>query len=322
MQRAELTLGPFDELREALRVHLAQVLGSTERFDASNKSLRELHVAYIAWRSRVPRTIPREVHLSRELEASSVTADYLQELVTVASEIRRGVDLRPRLSRAVENPPADCAPFEGTRKERRRASLRYERGVDRLLASWGLHHLHLSSVIEADGYCERDDVVLLVGFRQGSAYLVDLVRHGGENANWASAGIFKILVRNWPNAGFATQLPEGWKLKRTWSDDDRRRLRRAGAIDGPVEVDGRLWHPVSAMTGAGTPLEAAMFSGRLDAFLRGAGVATEEDLRGYLRRAQESRGLDDVWTPAVNGEEYGFVNGEWFAPLGSLMPDY
>ena len=57
-------------------------------------------------------------------------------------KIEAGDRLAPNLSRAVK-----LAHDPKGRRDK-----------DRLIADWGLHHLHLSGTVEADGFVQRDDV--------------------------------------------------------------------------------------------------------------------------------------------------------------------
>lgn len=199
---------------------------------------RSLHQVYATWKGRVPVARPRRVHVSRELLASPARRAYGDGLAAVLNEVANGDDLRPRASTAIEHA---YTPWIHPLLARRRPS---ERHVDRLLADWGLHHLHLGTepLRKRPEFVRRKPHVLFVAVRPDDAYLVDVVEHESDGANWSALALLEVVVRNWPDAGilaranFAIGLEGG-----NWADEDRQALRRAGVSTGAVEIDGSVW---------------------------------------------------------------------------------
>ena len=65
-----------------------------------------------------------------------------------------------------------------------------------MLNDWGIHHLHLGSNVEGDGFTERTDDVLFLMVREDDAYLLDVRPHGA----WADDDFIEIVHTNWPSA--------------------------------------------------------------------------------------------------------------------------
>lgn len=277
---------------------------------------RALHQVYATWRGRVPAPRPRRVHISRELLANPDRARYGDGLADMLREIANGDDLRPRMSTAIGGAyTPNVPPFLARR--------RHERHMDRLLADWGLHHLHLYSEAHRtrQGFLRRSSHVLFVAFLPDDAYLVDLALHESDGANWAALAILQLIVHNWPDAGvlmpsnYVTGLAHG-----NWSDEDRQELRAAGLAAGAVEIDGRLW--VAGLGGqglTGVPMPVAQHCMGVSWLLSGY-QPTEQELSEQLTAMAAKHGVPDEWHGMVNGEDFGFFSSGVFVRYGSLLP--
>lgn len=284
----------------------------------SELSLRSLHQFYAAWRGRVPAMRPRDVHVSTELLNNPDRAKY-PGLLDVLREVAGGADLRPRMSTLIETAYTPYVP--PLLAKRRRQTRRPE--VDRLLGDWGLHHLHLRSEPhpKRPGFLARSDHVLVVAFMPSDAYLVDLVRHESDGANWAALGILETIVRNWPDARilhpaqYVTGLVGG-----NWEDDARKALRAAGVATGMVEIDGRVWTAGLGGQGlTGIPMPVMRHCMRISWQLSGY-EPTESELRQQLTDMAVRHGVSDTWRAVVDGENYGFYSDGVFVEYGSLLP--
>lgn len=102
-----------------------------------------LLVIHHNWMRRVVPPQPRTVHKSHPFRQNSLTVQRASDLTSMIADIEAGRDLKKYLSRdifraAVKIPGA-----------RRRPDL------DLMLNDWGVHHLHISSTVEADGFVRR-----------------------------------------------------------------------------------------------------------------------------------------------------------------------
>lgn len=276
---------------------------------------RALHQDYATWKSRVPAARPRRVHISPELLANPERLAYGDGLAAVVREVGAGDDLRPRMSTAIEH-AYECfvPPLLARRRPR-------ERRVDRLLADWGLHHLHLGHEPhrKRPEFVRRFPHVLFVAFKTNDAYLVDVAAHESDGANWSALTTLEVIVRNWPDAGimlasnFATGLVGGNR-----SDEDRQKLRRAGLSTGAVEIDGRVWS-AGGQGLTGVPMRVAQHCMGVSWQLSGY-EPTEEQVREHLTSTAEGHRVPDEWRAITHGEEYGFESNGVFVPYGSLLP--
>lgn len=194
------------------------------------------------------------------------------------------------------------------------------RSLDRLLADWGIHHLHLGTEPHPTrpGFLARTGLVLLVALLEADAYLIDLRPHERDGGNWAELEILRIVVRNWPDAGILRRSNWAVSLTQRWSDEERRELRLAGIAGGGVEIDGQVWW-AGGQTLGGTPLSVARHCMATSWFLSGY-EPTEDALRGELRAMAEKYRVPDEWHGYVDGDNYGFISGGVFVRYGSLVP--
>ncbi len=272
---------------------------------------RSLHHVYATWRGRVPTARPRRVHISPELLANPDQSMYREGLADVLREVAHGDDLRPRMSTAVVDAYAPPQMLVCRRRS--------ERHVDRLLADWGLHHLHLFSESHdaCPGFVRRSDHVLLAAFLRDDAYLIDLARHESRGANWSALTILEVIVRSWPDAGivlgadFVTGLKGG-----NWTDEDRRRLRKVGVSTGSVEINGRVW---TAGLGPPSSIGVAQHCMRVSWLLSGY-EPPEDRVRSDLAAMATTYGVSDKWRAITLGEDFGFSSGRAFVRYGCLLP--
>lgn len=304
----------LEDLKRAMRRHMLAALPVDPTCTLRDLELRTLHSIYATWRGRVPATVSRTAHLSAELLANPERAHYADGLAAVLREIAQGEDLRPRMSTAIDHayalePPPMLA--------RRRSGRQY----DRLLADWGIHHLHLSSTPHPlrTEFTGRTEHVLFVSFVGGDAFLIDLRSHESDGANWSELAILQTIVRNWPDVGILQSSDTALGLVGgNWSDEDRRELRQAGVSGGLVEIDGRVWW-AGGQSVAGSPLRVERHCMATSWALSGH-EPTEDEVRAQLRAMAKKHDVPDEWRAHLGGDDYGFVSGGLFVRFGALLP--
>jgi hypothetical protein len=67
--------------------------------------------------------------------------------------------------------------------------------LDLLLNDWGIHHLHISTAVAADGFVNRNDPLLFAMFEPEMAYLLDI----GTHSSFVDQRLAEIAVENWPD---------------------------------------------------------------------------------------------------------------------------
>lgn len=302
-------------LKAAMWRHMMRALPVDPSATMRELDFRSLHQVYGTWRGRVPGAQLRNVYVSRELLANPDRAGYGDGLAAVMREIACGDDLRPRMSTAIEHAHTPLV-----------APLLAHRGwggrhLDRLLADWGIHHLHLYSEPHRrrPEFTRRSSHVLLVAFHPHDAYLIDVRAHESDGTNWSELAILKTVVRNWPHAGILHAASYAIGLKGgNWPDEDRRTLRNAGVATGAVEIDGAVWS-AGGQGLTGVPLAVAQHCMGVSWYLMGY-EPTEDKLRAQLSEIAAKRAVPDAWRGHVEGEDFGFVSASLFVRCGCLLP--
>jgi len=168
LQETTLSEDLVDSLREEIRKYIMKEIPADQSGEIAGVSFQELLIVYGNWRARhVPRH-PRAVHISTELQMNQKYITYKSELDAIIRAIESGSSLTPHLSRRITTayePASSRAP-----------NLQGRRDLDLLVADWGIHHLHLSTVLESDGFVKRTGELLFAAFAKDDAYLIIFIR--------------------------------------------------------------------------------------------------------------------------------------------------
>ncbi len=237
------------QLEEMIRIAVRGQMGRDDSGELDAMPLGDLLIQYLNWTGRRVDQRPRRAHLSTPLTDSQSYQDHRTLVDAVVAEIEAGDDLTPRLSRGIGRayvPVAQRRPKHNQRPD-----------LDLLVAAWGIHHLHISANMDADGFVERGDPLLFVKLTVDDAYLIQLLDHG----SWTDRTLFEICVREWPQAQLFAASRGGVTLVQNVSDEELTGERNAG-ISTLMQVDGVLYYP-RGQSVAGTPLDAAEKSNTL-----------------------------------------------------------
>ena len=202
---------------------------------------QELLSVYGNWANRFPPVRPRTVHYSRELFALvSGAGTSARAAAVVLAEIEAGIDLECRLSKDVD---VAWVPPEEPRRKRLRQ-------LDRLLAAWGIHHLHLGSPDPRTGRARSKDLLYVV-FVDDQAYALAALPHG----EWQRDRLLHIAADSWPDGG--PLLTSNWivGLEREFSETERADLFNAN-VAVPFARHGRVYSARDNVSLAGTSLGA------------------------------------------------------------------
>jgi hypothetical protein len=182
-----------------------------------------------------------------------------------------------------------------------------EKDLDRMLADWGIHHLHLSNELETDGFVTGGNELLFALFGRDDAYLVGIYTH----EDWSHEELVPIIVRNWPGVGPFQKLNYVQGVAHTPTEQERRRNRRHGVSSGPVEVDGD-WYGTLGQTAAGMPSRHAQPVMALGEELR----RLRDDPEGQLAQfadsldAKAGHPVTGDWSPYVEDDIVGLLRGD------------
>jgi hypothetical protein len=215
--------------------HDAKDRGSLDRLPTGNLLIR-----YFNWLRRLVPQCPRQLLVSTELAASPKRLDHVQGFDLLSRTIAAGGDLTPYLSRGV---------LIGWKLNPGKP-LKAQRDLDLLVSDWGVHHLHLGTTLESDGFIARADDLLFAVFTPNSAYALDILPHG----SWHKRHLLEVIARNWPGSGLLHEL-KGVAMERPLGEAQSKQLRQGG-VSSPVEIDGRTYFPKGFLSMAGTSLWA------------------------------------------------------------------
>jgi hypothetical protein len=287
----------IDALEEAIRTHCADAMREHHKDDLAALDTQSLVQDYAAWRARFPSIRPRTIHESDVFAVSPLRDRHADGIAAIRRDIEAGADLTRYLS----------------------ALVRFPNKRDLLLAHSGIHHLHMSDVME-QWRVKRTDHVLFVAFRPDAAYLIDIQGHEDNGANWSELAILETIVRNWPEAGILHGSQYATGLTQQYNDDARRELHRAG-VSLFAEIGGRVWSSLGA-TINGAPLMAAQLAMKVWWDLHYRREAGEDELLATLGEVfPEDQIAADEWVAAVREDHYGFhaESAGVFVRLGALV---
>jgi|HubBroStandDraft_4_1064222.scaffolds.fasta_scaffold00009_90 hypothetical protein len=204
------------------------------------KSAAELLVIYLNWLNRLIPALPRTAHQSKAIASNPIVTKRAGELSALIAKIEAGGDLRPHLSKDVR-----CG-FQTARKGKR------QRDLDLMLNDWQVHHLHLSGLIETDGFVTRDEPLLFAVFTGRDAYLIDVYDH----RSWTKESVVHTLIDEWPTAPFVREI-KGIRLTHGVTEQERGQRRKSGISSLMLEYKGKVWAVgYGGVTSAVTPVFA------------------------------------------------------------------
>jgi hypothetical protein len=274
------------DLREDIRNEVLNYLPNDKDDPAisqelSGKSARELLGIYMNWINRMIHPHPRTVHLSKDLCANPIWNEYRADAEALLNKITAGEEIKPHLSKGIDCVYAksdplnnvDSVAISGHTLAGNFARLNKDRAdLDLMLNQWGIHHLHISSVLDSEGFVRRDrqegkdEPLLFVFFKSEDAYILDLGVHG----DWANEHLLEVAHRNWPEVKLVWFLP-GYRLVVEGNAgyeevriprEGRLMLRNRGVNTGVQTADG-LFLPQTAISRAGTSSEVERKADRI-----------------------------------------------------------
>lgn len=259
-----------------------------ERSGLVAMNVNALLTTYFNWRSRFVPARPRKVHLSTALSANPLASDplYKPALDQIITSIETGADLTPYLSKRIKH------GYQNTGQADRQ-------DLDLLLNDWGIHHLHLSTELETGGFVKRTGPLMFAIFRPDDAYVIDVVNHRA----WTRHDVMRVIVREWPNAGFVYHLP-GWRLPSPLSDEDHQALRQGHVMAG-IEIDGMLYFPTSMLTTAGVAVQSVQHADDVCQWIRWFEKQVKDD-SAFIARSLAEAGFEPPPNPDLHWEFVGY----------------
>ncbi len=205
--------------------------------------------------------LPRRVLKAKDL---ACPPEHARSLAKIEHVIQEGDDLTPYFSRKIK-------------------SLEYNDG---LLNHWGIHHLHLGTELESDGFMQRTERLLFCRFHAGHAYLIDVLPHEGS---WTLQRLIRTLHDNWPDSIKHLRLHG---IAADHLEDEQVKNLRGRNINHVVGVaDGAVYAPLGGgTTGSGRNLLDVM---QADQWIDWASQREEEIVRDFddIRARAQTRGI-------------------------------
>ena len=206
----------------------------------------QLLVLYHNWMNRAVRPLPRQVRRSKAFLQNPIVSQRAADLARVAADIECGNNLRKYLSRDIKVAftPALAGPRSRVRKD-----------LDLMLNDWGVHHLHISTTLDADGYVVRKrsvlpEPLLFEVFKPHTAYLIDIMQHG----DWYLDHVLEILASEWPDEGIIHRLNRQ-NPEPNLTAEGRKAVRNQHA-NSQFSHEGRVYMPAGILSSAGTTFAA------------------------------------------------------------------
>ena len=211
----------------------------------------ELLIAYFNTALRRIQPRPRVVERASELVCPP---GFEQGLRVIQEKAERGEDLRPHQGKEIDDP--------------------FYR--DGLLNDWGIHHLHLGTTIEADGFVTRTGPVLFARVLLDQLFMIQIWTHGrGAGQVWSRQEMIEIIHQNWPDSIARFRL-NAVGLEQGHSDSELKQLRNAGIFTMIETKDHTVYMPPGGgIATDGTSIQVGLTCDRLKRHLR--------DLETYFR---------------------------------------
>ena len=290
-----------DRVEDAVRAYVVAKMPADASGELAGKPFRELLHIYGNWRGRHPSARPRTVHQSMEMLASAEAQTFSAEIAELVRKIEAGEDLTPHLSERVGT------AFLSLQERAALPQHEREKDLDRMLADWGIHHLHLSNQLKPNGFVQRGRELLFALFSPDDADLVGIYTH----AHWSREELAPIIVRNWPGVGPFYKLNYAQGPTRVPTEDERKLARRLGVSSGFVEVDGE-WYGVLGQSLEGMPSPHAQPVMALGEELRRLREDPEGQLTAFAAALDAKAGhpVAGDWLPYVEADIVGLLRGD------------
>jgi hypothetical protein len=210
--------------------HLRRVLVRAGYTPATDQE--EVSMQYFNLLRRLIPVVPRKVLVAKEF---TCPPELQPGLDLVKKKIEQGIDLRSHLSRRI-------------------VDLDYD---DDLLNDWDIHHLHLGTTLDTDGFVKRTGPVLFVRFDDLNAFFINVLGHG----SWTNQDMIRTIHRNWPESIEQFRIKGFARLNKPVTDKDVKKSRAAHVISLIEPEPGVVYGPTGmGLTSAGIGVEVVRTS--------------------------------------------------------------
>ncbi len=279
-----------------------------------------LLVIYHNWMMRLIPAMPRNVHCSKTLLSKMNSLPNNSDLTQIILDIETGADLTRYLSRDTVRHVASV-PRKGQKFNKRR-------DLDLLLIDWGIHHLHISTLVKPDGFVKSADYLLFGVFKEGDAFLIDVRPHQEKNAKdintvWYKKELIKILMNELPQAEVVHEI-KGISGISPNPDEERIRESRLRGMNLILEIDGKFVTTLGMISLSGTGMKSTRAADHLlesiEAFESWWGIDKEDVRKSFTQfvLSMPAHPYLEFYISPDHGAGILEVHTGWFCPLERL----
>ena len=182
---------------------------------------------------------------------TNVRDDDHAALILYSKLQRYTIDPRPR--RVMKAAGFDCPPCHssgireleltiqrgGSLTPYRSKRITNQNEPDGLFDFWGIHHFHLGTRLESDGFIQRTNELLFCLIDKTSVYFIKVATH--DSSPWVEKKLLEVVHSNWPDTIRPYRLEGVTGSSPEPSDSDRRELRRANVMSHHTMRDGTTY---------------------------------------------------------------------------------
>lgn len=129
---------------------------------------RELMMCYFTTCKRIVKAVPRNVH---EAEGLVVPPSRRAGYDALKAKFERGESVMQHMSKQIRG-------------------LKFQ---DKMLFDWGIHHFHLDTTIEADGFVRQHNEIVYAIVDDSDVYVIAVLDH----EHWADKNLLEVVLANW-----------------------------------------------------------------------------------------------------------------------------
>lgn len=206
---------------------------------------RELMMYYFTMCMRIVKSTPRTVH---EAAGFSVPEARREGYEALKKRFERGESVIAHMSKQIKG-------------------LKFQ---DKMLFDWGIHHFHLGTTLEEDGFFKQYDEIVYAIVDEHDVYMIAILGH----EHWSDKKLLEIILANWPH--LLDPYRVDGKPVVNFSSNEVQELRDANVnVMLTLSDDHGYMGRGIGMTSAGTSSNAMLDTIRIQKELR----KIEEDIR-------------------------------------------